>query len=107
MSILLEAHSGVRWIVILIAVITLVKFILGWLGKKPYAPIDRTLGKVFAGVVDLQVLLGIIYMLWTGLAGVGFPMYRIEHGVTMILAAVAAHFAARVKGTTDSARFQK
>jgi hypothetical protein len=106
MSILLAAHSGVRWLVILIALVVLVKFIWGWIGKKPYEAIDRTLTKVFAGVVDLQVLLGIIYLLWNGFAGAGFPRYRIEHAVTMILAAVAAHFAGRGKGSSDSAIFR-
>ena len=106
MSILLESHSGVRWLVILVALIVLVKFILGWLGKKPYASIDRTLAKVFAGVVDLQVLLGLIYLLWSGFAGAGFPRYRLEHGITMILVAVAAHFVGRGKGASDSARFR-
>jgi heme A synthase len=106
MSILLAAHSGVRWLVILVAVVVFVKFIWGWLGQKPYTALDRTLAKVFAGVVDLQVLLGIIYLLWSGFAGAGFPRYRLEHGVTMILVAVAAHFASRGKGSSDSVRFR-
>ena len=106
MSMLLAAHSGVRWLVILVALVVLVKFIWGWLGQRPYAAMDRTLAKVFAGVVDLQVLLGIIYLLWSGFAGAGFPRHRVEHGVTMILVAVAAHFAARGKGASDAARFR-
>lgn len=79
---------------------------LGLARAKPYAAIDRTLAKVFAGVVDLQVLLGIIYLLWSGFAGAGFPRYRLEHGVTMILVAVAAHFVGRGKGSSDSVRFR-
>jgi hypothetical protein len=57
-------------------------------------------------VVDLQVLLGIIYLLWSGFAGAGFPLYRLEHGVTMILAAVAAHFVGRGKNPSDAVRFR-
>lgn len=106
MSVLLAAHSGVRWLVILVALVVFVKFIWGWLGQKPYAAMDRTLAKVFAGVVDLQVLLGLIYLLWSGFAGAGFPRHRLEHGVTMILVAVAAHFVGRGKGLTDSVRFR-
>jgi hypothetical protein len=105
MNMLLAAHSGVRWLVIVVAVVVLVKCLWGWLGKQPFASIDRTLTKAFAGVVDLQVLLGLIYLLWSGFAGAGFPRYRIEHAVTMILAAVVAHFAGR-KGASDSARFR-
>ena len=106
MSMLLIAHSEVRWLVILVALVVLVKFVWGWLGQKPYVALDRTMAKVFTGVVDLQVLLGIIYLLWDGFARTGFPLYRVEHGVTMILAAVAAHFVGRSKSSSDAARFR-
>ena len=106
MAILLGAHSGVRWIVILVALVVFVKFIWGWLGRKSYTPLDHTLAKVFTGVVDLQVLLGILYLLWNGFAGGGFPRYRLEHAVTMILVAVAAHFVGRGASSSDAVRFR-
>jgi hypothetical protein len=105
MEILLEAHSGVRWLVILVAIVVFVKFLISWLGHKPYTKLDNTFAKVFTGVVDLQVLLGLIYLLWSGFAGAGFPRYRLEHSVTMILVAVAAHFVGRGK-SSDNARFR-
>lgn len=105
MNILFEAHSGLRWLVILVAVVALVKFLMGWLGKKPYTKFDNTLAKVFTGIVDLQVLLGLIYLIWNGVAGAGFPRYRLEHSVAMILVAVAAHFVGRGKAG-DTARFR-
>ena len=105
MGILLEAHSGVRWLVVLIAVVALVKFLMGWLGNKSYTKFDNILAKAFTGIVDLQVLLGLIYLIWNGVAGGGFPRYRLEHSVTMILVAVAAHFVGRSKAS-DTVRFR-
>jgi hypothetical protein len=54
----------------------------------------------------LQVTLGSILLIWSGLAGAGFPVYRIEHAVTMIIAAVVAHLQARWKNADDKTRFR-
>jgi len=67
---------------------------------------DRGLASGFSGLMDLQVLLGLIYFIWNGMAGTGFPLYRILHMVVMILAAVAAHIPARLKNLNDKLRFQ-
>jgi multisubunit Na+/H+ antiporter MnhB subunit len=56
--------------------------------------------------MDLQVTLGIILLVWSGLAGAGFPMFRIEHATTMIIAAVLGHLPARWKTAADSVRFR-
>jgi hypothetical protein len=67
---------------------------------------DRGLMAGYTGLMDLQGTLGIILLLWTGFTGMGFPLYRIEHGVIMILAAVAAHLSARWRNADDTTRFR-
>jgi len=106
MNILLMAHSGVRWLILLVAVVAIVKFLLGWLRGGPFKGMDRGLMSGFSGLMDLQVTLGIILMLWSGFAGVGFPRYRLEHALTMIIAAVVAHMSARWKNADDRTRFR-
>ncbi|MFN8384446.1 MAG: hypothetical protein U0V02_21080 [Anaerolineales bacterium] len=106
MNILLMIHSIVRWLIVLVAVVAVVKFALGWLRGGEFKGMDRGLSSGFSGLLDLQVTLGLILMIWTGLAGVGFPMFRIEHATTMIIAAVVAHLPARWKKATDSIRFR-
>lgn len=106
MNILFMAHSGVRWLILLVAVIAIVKFTLGWLRGGEFKGMDRGLAAGFSGLMDLQALLGIIFLLWNGLSGVGFPLYRIEHGVAMILAAVAGHLPARWKNADSKTRFR-
>lgn len=106
MNILLMAHSGVRWLILLVAVIAIVKFALGWLQGSEFKGMDRGLASGFSGLMDLQVLLGIIFLLWNGFAGVGFPLFRIEHAISMILAAVVAHLPSRWKNLASKERFR-
>ncbi len=106
MNILLMAHSGLRWLILLVAVIAIIKFLIGWFGGGPFKGMDRGLMSGFSGLMDLQATLGIILLLWNGFTGAGFPRYRLEHGLIMIAAAVVAHLSARWKTADDTTRFR-
>ena len=106
MNILLMIHSLLRWLIVIVAVIAIVKFALGWLRGGAFKGMDRGLAAGFSGLMDTQATLGLIFMVWNGLAGAGFPMFRIEHAVTMIVAAVVAHLPARWKNAADKLRFR-
>lgn len=60
MNILFLAHSGLRWLVCLVAVMALIKFLIGWLRGGQFKGMDRGLMSGFSGLMDLQVTLGII-----------------------------------------------
>lgn len=107
MEVLVTIHSVVRWLILLAAVIALVKFALGWLRGGQFAGMDRGLAAGFSGLLDLQALLGILFLLWSGFAGHGFPLYRLEHGLAMIAAVVVGHLPARWKNADDRTRFRK
>jgi hypothetical protein len=106
MTILLMAHSWLRWLILLVAILAVVKFLLGWLRASNYQGMDRGLMSGFSGSMDLQATLGIIFLLWSGLAGTGFPLYRIAHGLIMIAAAVVAHMSARWKNADSLTLFR-
>ena len=106
MPTLLTIHSYVRWLIVIVAIVAAVKFAIGWLRGGAFQSMDRGLTSGFSGVVDLQVTLGLIYLIWNGLAVEGFPGFRIEHAVTMIIAAVVAHLPARWKNMEDKIRFR-
>jgi len=91
MVILLEIHSILRWLIVIAGLVAIVKFLTGWARKSAFEKMDRGLSSGFSGLMDLQVTLGLLYFLITGFGGVGFPMFRIEHLVTMLLAAAVAH----------------
>lgn len=91
----LDIHSVVRWLVVAVSLISLVWFTLVWLRGTRNEKADRGLMAAFSGLIDLQVTIGLILILWSGFAGAGFPRYRIEHAFIMIIAAVVAHLSMR------------
>ena len=97
MGFVLMFHSIVRWLIVVLGAFVLGKLIVGWLGKSKFTKMDKGLSSGFSGLMDLQVLLGFIYFFWNGLTGAGFPMFRIEHMVTMLVAAVVAHLPSFMK----------
>jgi len=101
MLILLEIHSIVRWIIVIVGFIAIVKFLIGMARKTTFDKMDRGLSSAFSGLVDLQVTLGLLYFFITGFGGVGFPMFRIEHMVTMLIATAVAHAPAMFKKTAN------
>lgn len=106
MQILLMIHSLLRWLIIIAAVVAAVKFTMGWRQGVAYQGMDRGIASGFSGLIDLQVTLGLIYLIWNGIAGAGFPAYRIEHAITMIVAAVVAHLHVIWKNSEDKIRFR-
>lgn len=101
MAFVLEIHGLVRWLVALMAIVAIVKFALGWLRQMPYTPADRGIMSAYTGLLDTNLLLGLI--LFFGLGG-GFPMDRIEHASTMIAAIVVAHLSAIWRKSDDAAK---
>jgi len=91
MVILLEIHSILSWIIVVVGFIAIIKFLIGWARKSEFGKMDRRLSSGFSGLIDLQVTLGSLYFLITGFGGVGFPLFRIEHLVTMLIAVFVAH----------------
>ena len=98
MGTLITIHGELRWLVVLAAVIVIIKFLIGWLGKRNYASVDRTLLTVLTILLDINVLLGLVILLFGG----GFTGPRLEHATTMILAAIAAHMTAIWRKSSDS-----
>lgn len=106
MSFLLSAHSHLRWLILIVALAAVIKFAIGWRRGSAFQRIDRIFVSAFSGAMDLQALLGLIYLIWSGVAGMGFPSFRIEHAVTMAVAAVVAHLHVLWKNAEDKKRFR-
>ncbi|MGE0160884.1 MAG: hypothetical protein AB7T31_15885 [Gemmatimonadales bacterium] len=93
----------------------------GWLGGGAYAPGARLTGRAFAGLLDLQVLLGLgLYasspLVRAGLADLGAAMavkelrfFSVEHVTGMLIAVTLLHVGvARVRrAETDAAKLRQ
>lgn len=85
---LLHAHSGLRFLILLLGALNVASLGVALAQKKPFAKLHRILGSAFAGSLHLQVVLGVTMVAM----GRYYPAL-IGHMVMMILAAVIAQVA--------------
>lgn len=83
---LLQAHSGLRYLVLLTGLLLIAYAAYGAVTGKEYDKRMRVLSAVFVGTLDLTVLFGFINLF----TGMFYPQLG-GHIVMMILAAVVAH----------------
>lgn len=88
---LLHAHSGVRYLVLLAGLIAVLYAAVGLFGRRPYDRGGRITMQTFVVLLDVQLLLGLLLVFsrpyYPALAG---------HIVMMVLAAGTAHAASSV-----------
>ena len=93
-TILREAHSGWRWLVLVAVLLTTVKVIIGWGLSHNWAKLDTNLIRITNFALSIQVLLGIILyilFLFQGRADVG--AFTGAHVIPAFLALAGVGFA--------------
>ncbi len=103
-SIFLVLHSLMRWVIVILAVLALVRAFSGWLGNKPWAALDDKVGLWFTISMDVQLLLGLVlYFVLSPLtkaalqdfgaamSSTGLRYFAVEHAFLMLLAVILAH----------------
>lgn len=111
---LLSLHNIARWLVLLAVVYLMYRSLLG-LRSRSYGPADRRAGLIYTGLMDLQLLLGVLLMVLSplvqsALANPGAAMqnsqtrfFIAEHWVLMLAAVILAHVGnVRIKKATDA-----
>ncbi len=101
---ILTLHSILRWIVLILAIVAVVRALIGWFGKKEWMALDNRLGMLLSAGMDLQVLLGLILYIFlspltaTALQDFGAAMsngslryWSVEHILLMIVALILIH----------------
>jgi hypothetical protein len=101
---LLGLHSGVRWLVVLVTIIALVKLVLGIIQKSSYDPLARRLMLAFSGLVTIQWALGLILLLVMGVFNSGAIW---GHAGIMTVAVAVSHMHNRWKKSDDATRYQR
>ncbi len=91
MDILRFLHSWVRWLVVLVALIDLVYFAIGWLQGRNYDQLARRLMSIFGMVISIQWLIGVVFLIVLGgQTGFGVRHYW-EHLTVMTIAVFVAN----------------
>lgn len=95
MEALIAAHSGLRWIVLILLIVVSFKTIAGCLGKKSFLSIDKKLVSLTVMMFHLQLVIGFILFFgnkWHTLMGEmkepSIRFFTVEHSLGMLLAAV-------------------
>jgi hypothetical protein len=96
MYFLLMAHSGWRWIVLIVLVFVMGRALIGWLGKQPWTKFETDLLRYSRFVVYIQIVLGVL--LYLMLSKWGDMRFTGEHVIISLLAVGGVEFgAARAK----------
>ncbi len=101
MDAILTIHSINRWLIVAVAIIAVVKYTIGWLGRHDYQSMDQVLMRGITGPMDLQALLGIILLI-----GLGIEAYRIEHLIVMVMAIVILHLTVLWRNASDGVKYR-
>lgn len=103
MDVIVGVHSLVRWLVVIIAVVALVRYALVMAGRAQASGMDRGLMSGYTGLLDLNVLLGLIIIVGLSISGGQVLIVWIEHAVANIAGVAVAHiFAQRAKKMEDA-----
>jgi heme A synthase len=96
----LNAHSGMRYLVLLLGVLTAAVALVGFMRKRPVDNAGLLLLRLFTAAIDIQVLLGIVTLITGRFFGA-----LMGHIFMMIAAAAVAHLGSvRLKKAEPTAR---
>lgn len=117
----LHLHNTLRWLLLLSLIITLIKYMAGWLRVQPWKKFDNTLGIVLIWLMDLQLLTGLALYFFLSpitkmaLSNFGAAMkdpnlrfYAVEHFSMMLIAVILVHIGREKskRAKTDLAKFR-
>jgi len=89
---LLSAHSGLRYLVLLLGLVVAGYAAYGLITKRPYDKRMRILATAFTGVLDLQVVVGLAYLFTSTF----YPQLA-GHLTMMVLAVAITHVVSAVQ----------
>lgn len=103
LNVIFGLHSIVRWLAVLAAIAVVIKLVANLVSRNDLDSMTKGLLSAYSGMLDLNVLLGLIFFLWDGLRlGMLFDFsnpiirHRWEHWPTLLIAVVLAHLPSRL-----------
>ncbi|MCL4252204.1 MAG: hypothetical protein KJ043_00320 [Anaerolineae bacterium] len=96
-----QAHSGVRWLVVLMTVVAFAWLLVRYIQNQAYDKRTHIIMASWAGLVGLQWLLGILLMVVLGT----FTGMQWSHAGTMTIALAVAHGYVPLKKRPDKVRY--
>ena len=117
-EIFLTAHSYLRWVVLILAAVTVLKYLIGSVGKKSFTSSDNKISLFYSIAMDIQLIVGLVLYLFLSPITNSFHIdmkdtfsrfWGMEHIVMMILAVAFVHIGRVMvkKAKTNSSKFNR
>lgn len=103
-SFVLAIHNIVRWLVLIVGIVAIIRAYIGWFGKKEWTDLDDKLGLGFTISIDVQFLLGLLLYVFlspittnafanmsAAMSDSGTRYFLVEHSLMMLVAIILAH----------------
>ncbi len=103
---LITIHGLIRWVLLVIAIVLIARYAIGWLSKQSFTPLDRQIGSAFAVAMTVQFALGLINLIGLIAAGAFRPAVHFEHAFYGLVATAASHMMPMFKNRPDTVRFR-
>lgn len=114
---LLHAHSGLRWILLVLLVLTIIKAFSGWFGNKEFTSGDKKVALFTLITTHIQLVLGfVLYFISPKVVFSGETMgnsilrfYTVEHITLMLIAIglITAGYSMSKRTEESQAKFKK
>jgi hypothetical protein len=94
-----DAHSGFRYVLLLLVLFAIIQSLVGWLGNRPYSDGNRKINMFAMISADIQLLLGIVLYFLSPLVQFNSGTmkndttryFTVEHWVMMLIAIALIH----------------
>jgi hypothetical protein len=120
-TIFLYLHSWIRWIILILGIIAIIKAYAGWLGNKPYTKGDNAISGAFMGTLHLNLLIGLVLYVFlspivetafqdfgAAMGNSGVRFWAVEHILINIIAVIVATVGrSKAKKAVDAVRKHK
>lgn len=101
-----HTHSLVRWLVVIVTIVAIVRLGMGVMQGGVYDAITQRIMQAFAGLTSLQWLIGLIFMfVYSSYLGM-IPGHVWGHLVVMTIAVALSHMHNMFKKKPDNVRFR-
>lgn len=115
---MVHAHSGLRWLVLIMLVVAIINGLIGWLGNKDWKKKDKMINMITMMFFHLQVVIGIVLYFvgpkkaFKGFADLGHELsrfYALEHPLMMLIATIlfTIGYSKAKKADSDSLKFRR
>jgi len=101
---ILAVHNILRWVILILMILALVRAFWGWFGKRDWTSTDGRVGTFYSVALDIQLLVGLIlYFVLSPITRIAFSdfgaalantdlrFFVFEHVLMMVLAVIFAH----------------